>query len=79
MGAVSMKTITEKTFIPISLLIVIIGVVVWITTVSGKTDANTKDISDIKIGQQEYNKDLHEINTRLSRIEGKLDKNDPRH
>lgn len=73
------KMITEKTLLPISLWLVIIGLTVWLTTLNAKTDQNIKDISEAKSSQETYNKNLTEINSRLSHIEGMVDVNAPSH
>lgn len=73
------KMITEKTLLPVSMWVIIIGLTVWLTTLSAKTDSNIKDISEAKAKQEIYNQNLMEINTRLSHIEGKVDVNAPSH
>ena len=71
-----MNKISEKTLIPLSLLSAIVGGVIWLTTIFDQGRANAQVISEIKDGIEELNEkiyiQLQSINTRLSRIEGKL-------
>lgn len=76
-----LKAITEKTYIPISLVLAIIGGVVWLTTLHANVDELKSHQSDYKAELHEIKSDLkamskniQEINTRTSRIEGKLDR-----
>jgi len=77
------STITERTLIPISLVLAIGGGIIWLTTLYNSSIANAAELRKIKnemlIDRQmimEKNdavlNTLKEINTRLSRIEGKL-------
>ncbi len=67
-----MKAITETTLLPISLVIVVIGGIVWLTSLYAKTDESFKAIARLESSQDAYYRNLQEISTRLSRIEGKL-------
>ena len=51
---------------------VIIGGILWLSSMYDETKANGQDIHEIKQAQTKYVDNLEEINTRLSRIEGKL-------
>lgn len=58
-------SITEKTAIPISLVIAIIGAAIYISDIHAHVD-------EIINQQSEYRETLKHIDQRLSRIEGKL-------
>lgn len=73
-----MASITEKTLIPISLVLTIIGGVVWLTTLWARTEAHANEISDLKsdvravaIEVRENNK---EVMKKLIELEVKLSK-----
>lgn len=70
------KIINEKTLLPISLVIIIIGASVWLTNIYFLSRANAKVISKIDKKQvsdiNHLNQTLLEISTRLARIEGAL-------
>ena len=66
------KRITEQTLVPISLVIVILGVAVWVSTIKSDTKANADDIERIEKEQKEYVRTVRRIDERLSRIEGKV-------
>lgn len=65
--------ISEHTSISLTVLISLVGGIFWLTTLYAKTESTAQAISRIEINQTEYNKNLMEINQRLSRIEGMLD------
>ena len=74
-----MKEITERTFIPISLVITLLGGVVWLTTLNAKTDVNLDSFGRVEKKQDAYflelkevRKEMQETNSRLSRLEGML-------
>ena len=70
--------ISEKTLLPISFVLVILGFAAWLGYVAQVSVANTASIHDIKSyslkKEDAIVKELKEINTRLSKIEGKLSK-----
>ena len=72
----SISKITELTLLPISLVIVIIGGVVWLTQIYALANSNKTSVVEIKDRQESvYNRldsNLNSIDRRLSRIEGKL-------
>lgn len=72
----SMVAITGKTMVPISLVISLIGGSGWMTKVHSTVEKNTAQISEVKEKEEETLKVLREINTRLSRIEGRLEVED---
>lgn len=67
-----MKEITEKTLIPISLMITIVLVAIWVSEVKSSADSSKADIQELKLEQRDRNKTLRSIDERLSRIEGRL-------
>jgi hypothetical protein len=71
-GRAFMKTITENTLIPISLVIAFLGGVVWLTTLSNQTQANTAALKDIQSKQERYNESIVTIEKSLVRIEYQL-------
>ena len=63
------KILDENTLVPISLLIIIIGFVYWLSTVALNGEANTDDIREIKT---EHGASLKEINASLQSIKLEL-------
>lgn len=68
----STKEITEKTALPISLIIVVASVLIWGVRLEGRVDANERVIKDQRDDQTEFNRTVKSIDIRLSHIEGKL-------
>jgi hypothetical protein len=71
-------TISEKTLIPISLVLVLLGGVGYVFNIGSKVEAMEKRVMDLSI-RQSYVEDkvggqLRDIDSRLSRIEGYLEK-----
>jgi len=66
------KEITDKTMIPLSLVSVFIGGVVWLTTLNDKTEANTRMLTDVKDKHEKYERKLDKIIQDLGYIKGKL-------
>lgn len=64
--------ITDQTGISIGLVLSFIGGVLWLSEMHAETIANAKALQEISEQQTEYNHNIIEINTRLSRIEGAL-------
>lgn len=62
----------ENTYVSIGLLVAALGFTLWISNLSFLTEANAKALQAITIQQEDYNKNIIEINIRLSRIEGYL-------
>lgn len=68
-----MKTIfSENTMVPVSLLIVILGGMFWLTTMFSEVRANSLQISEMKTDQQKKAETLVLILERLSSIESEL-------
>ena len=81
-----MTKITEQTAISVSLLGIIIGCAMWMTTIYNTAEANryhlelmirSKELEATTLKREisRLNSALESINTRLSRIEGSLNKN----
>lgn len=72
-----MKVITEKTLIPISLVITIIGGTLWLSALWYDNRANAKNIEVLKVDQKLLAEELVETQKKmiesLTRIETKLD------
>ena len=66
------KKITESTAIPISLVVLIIGGIVWLTSIKADTLSLKEEQSHLQQKQEEYNHTLQSIDERLSKIEGKM-------
>lgn len=71
-----MSAITGKTMVPISLVVSLLGGGGWLTKVHSTVERNAVAIQEMKTELKDQESDktrlLREINTRLSRIEGKL-------
>lgn len=60
-----LSEISEKTVVPISLVLVLMGAVFWLSQIHSRMD-------EIEQIENEYNGTIKHIDQRLSRIEGKL-------
>jgi hypothetical protein len=67
-----MKAITENTVIPISLMLSLVGGIVWLTTIYNKTEAHEESLRKIESKQEAYLQNLEVIKVKLARIEMKL-------
>lgn len=71
-----MNRITEKTLIPISLVITILGGIIWLTILAENTKANTQSLTNLETEHRALAKDLVETQKKmiesLTRIETKL-------
>lgn len=67
-----MTRLTERTLIPLSLIVTLAPAVYWLTTIYSTGAANAAAIMDVKEQRKEDSRILRQINERLSRIEGKL-------
>jgi len=68
-----MAIISERTLMPISLVLIFLGGVAWLTSIAADVKFTSNTIEKVEIKQERYNATLSEINSRLSRIEGKLE------
>lgn len=66
------KSISENTLLPISLVITLGGGIMWLTTIYNLTSANEKAIERVENKQNIYNDNLAIIRDKLSNIEGRL-------
>lgn len=73
-----LKSITENTLIPISLVIVIIGGVSWLTAIHAGEQKNAENIMQIKADSKEFSESVdHKLDSvldRLARIEEQIKK-----
>ena len=68
-----MSRIDEKTLFPLSLIILIMGGVMWLTSMSSKVNANEKQLEDLNSTHPgSLRHEVKEIQKSLSRIEGAL-------
>lgn len=68
------KIINQETLVPIGIAIIVIGSAsVWVTEMKSQIKINTDTIEILKKGQEDNFKLNHEINSRLSRLEWKLE------
>lgn len=71
-----MDKISEKTFLPISFVLGILGGVFWLSSVYIKSDSNAYEIKEIKEGmtqnEKRHSEILMDILQRVVRIEEKL-------
>lgn len=64
--------ISEKTTVSLSLVVVLIGGIAWLTNVAWRVSSVEAAAAGINQQQQTISKSLQRIDRRLSRIEGKL-------
>lgn len=69
------KSITQETFIPIGVAIVVIGTAAaWATNVASQIQAHKEILEQLRSVNDSNFKMVYEINSRLSRIEWRLEK-----
>ena len=66
------QEINEKTRIPLSLVLTICLGVAWLVRLESRVNVDSKQIEDTASLQKKHLETVQSINTRLSRIEGKL-------
>ena len=64
-----MKEISEKTRVTISLLIIILGGMTWLSTVYAEIKTNSSDLQELKDHQEKRDDRLEIILERVTRIE----------
>jgi len=73
-----MRSISETTLIPISLVITIIGGVIWMTTLWARTENYGARITKVEVTQEMLTKQMTDSNLeiikQLSKIEGKMER-----
>ena len=67
-----MKEISENTRITISLLVIIIGGMTWLTTVYAQIKTNSSDLQELKSTYEKREDRYVQILDRLARIEERL-------
>ena len=67
-----MNKITENTLIPVSLVILLLGGIVWLTSIYAQASQAAEAVKALTFKQEDYNRLIENIDRRLSRIEGKL-------
>jgi len=71
------QTLSEKTLIPISLVILLLGGIVWITNIAFKVDVSAESLKKIELRQStidEIKTDVAVIKSKLEKIDQKLDR-----
>lgn len=68
----TVKQITERTAIPISLVVIVIGVAIWGVRLEGKVTAQEQNITSYERMFEKILDAQLQIDRRLARIEGKL-------
>lgn len=66
------RKITEKTLIPLSLVVTAISLAVWLTTIRNDINQSEQDVQRLERMQQDHQQSDSKIDERLSRIEGML-------
>ena len=66
--------ITSNTLLPVSSIIVISSVILWVSLTYARVEENTKDIEDAKRDQKEIILKLDGLASKLNRIEGYLER-----
>jgi len=72
------NVINEKTLLPVSLVIVLIGGTTWLTTLHAEVRAQEKVLQEIKIKQDQYTDHMREVAERLGRLEGAAGLGEPK-
>ena len=67
-----LKKLSEDTLIPVSFMVVLAGGIFWLSSMYSEVKANTTSVDELKKTNEAYMKTVQSIDTRLSRIEGKL-------
>lgn len=68
----AMRSITERTMLPLSLIISLGGGIAWFTSLYSLSESNSERIAELTKKQEYYLQFIQTIDRRLSRIEGKL-------
>lgn len=66
--------ISENTGVSISLMIAVIGFVIWLTNLNATASVTAKDVSKLQTTQERIDQAISDIRDRLSRIEEKTDR-----
>lgn len=72
-----MRVLSERTVVPISFLIILLGGVAWLTNLAFKVDAGAESLKKMELRQsaiEEIQMDVGVIKYKIDRIEKKLDR-----
>lgn len=70
-----MTKISQETLMPIGLAVLVIGGgAMWVTNIKNQLDLDRENISSLVKNYELYTKTIVEIDSRLSRIEWKMEK-----
>lgn len=69
-----MESLTEKTLIPISLVIIILGGVVWLTSLYSLAESNLRDVRILQAKQDTYFEQMSKIREDIAKIKALLEK-----
>jgi len=67
-----MKKITEATLLPISLVIVLIGGVLWLTDVHSVSREGVSIAKSVETKQEKYNEEIKKVREDVAEIKGML-------
>ena len=68
----TVREISEKTLIPVSLVVSLLGATAWLTAIHIETRAQAEQLVTLQRTVDDYSKVMGSIDTRLARIEGRL-------
>jgi hypothetical protein len=68
-----MKAITEQTKISISLMIMVIGSIVWLTKLYVITESTAKAVEVVQVKQEKYSEDISQIKSDIAVIKRVLE------
>lgn len=66
-----MEKLSEKTWVPVSFVMILGGGVFWLSSLYSQTQANAESVSEIKIEQKDQRKEIIE---RLNILDLKIDR-----
>lgn len=69
-----LSMISEKTLIPLSLVLILSGGIFWLSSMDARTSSNAAAIERAEKKEDSLSDKMQEVSNRLSRIEGKLDR-----
>lgn len=59
----------EQIFYGVSIVVILLGGILWLASMNSLAVANSSDIKDLKSQETDHTKQFEEIRTRLTRIE----------
>lgn len=66
------EVLSEKTLLPLSLVLVLVGAIFWVSTFYSQSIAQGKEIEAIQVQQLKYAEDLSALKADISFIRGIL-------